>query len=116
MDSHHFVFSEIVYEIETFFPKVNETVENVLQTEILKPAIHTQGKVFEAVKRNMQAARHKVRARKKAARAISHTFAVGRKGSQEEHQKSAEKRRKARQRFSGSLYYYFPTRQRCRFI
>ncbi|KAL6455441.1 hypothetical protein MHYP_G00361070 [Metynnis hypsauchen] len=67
-------FSEVP---ESF--SVNETVENVLQTEILKPAINMQDKVFEAVKRNMQAARHKVRARKEAARAISHTFAVGEK-------------------------------------
>ncbi|KAL6479108.1 hypothetical protein MHYP_G00125410 [Metynnis hypsauchen] len=67
-------FSEVP---ESF--SVKEMVENVLQTEILKPAINMQDKVFEAVKRNMQAARRKVRARKEAARAVSHTFAVGEK-------------------------------------
>lgn len=71
------MFSEIIFLI--FIGKVNGTVEDILQSEIVRPAIQMQDKVYEAVKRNMQTARNRVRARKQAAKAESHTFSVGEK-------------------------------------
>ncbi|KAF4115280.1 hypothetical protein G5714_002769 [Onychostoma macrolepis] len=56
---------------------VTETVEDVLQAELIKPAIQLQDQADEAVRKNMQASRDKIKSKKRTSGAAVHTFVVG---------------------------------------
>lgn len=51
-------------------------LENVLQAQIIKPAIQLQDQVDEAVRKNMQASRNKIKAEKITSGTVVHTFVV----------------------------------------
>lgn len=54
-------------------------MEDIVQAEIINPAIQMQGCVYETVKNNMQASRDKIKEKKQASRTATHTFVPGEK-------------------------------------